>query len=65
MVLKETGCDKRWLNNIKADLLELEWKIVDWIHLPGGRNQCGALLVKGMNVASGVVQCEGRLANRL
>jgi hypothetical protein len=56
---------KEWLNNIKVVLTELEWEILDWIHLPGGKNQCWALLVKGMIVASGIVQCEGRLADRL
>lgn len=65
MVLKEIGCDNGWLNNFKLDLPELEWEIVDYIHLPGGRNQCLALLLKAMNVASGVVQCDGRLADRL
>jgi len=47
------------------DLPELEWEIVDCIHLPGGRNQCQALLVKGLNVTSGVMHCEGRLDDRL
>jgi len=65
VVLKEIGCDKRWLNNIKVDHPEMEWEMVDWICLPGGRNQCRDFLVKGMNVASGIVQCEGRLADRL
>lgn len=65
MVLKEIGRDKRWLNNIELDHPELEWEIVDWIHLPGVRNQCRASLVRGMNVASGIVQCEGRLVDRL
>jgi len=58
-------CDKKCLNNIKLDLPELEWVIGDWIHLPGGKNQCRAFLVKGMNLASGIVQCEGRLADLL
>jgi hypothetical protein len=30
-----------------------------------GKNQCRALLVKGMKVASVIVQCEGRIADRL
>jgi len=45
-------------------LTELEWEILDCIHLPGGKNHCWALLVKGMSVASGIVQYEGRLADR-
>jgi len=65
VVLKEIGCDKGWLNNTKVDLPELEWEIVDCIHLPGGRNQCRAFLVNGMTVASVLVQCEGKLAVRL
>jgi hypothetical protein len=46
VVLKEIGCDERWLNNIKVDLPEMEWEFVDWIYLPVGRNQCRAFLVK-------------------
>jgi hypothetical protein len=30
---------RRWDNNIKMDLREMEWEVVDWIHLPHDRDQ--------------------------
>jgi hypothetical protein len=30
---------RRWENNIKMDLRERDWDIVDWIHVPGDRQQ--------------------------
>jgi hypothetical protein len=30
---------RRWENNIRIDLREIVWEVVDWIHLAQGRDQ--------------------------
>jgi hypothetical protein len=34
----------RWVDNIKKDVVEIEWSSVDWIGLAQGRNRWRALL---------------------
>jgi hypothetical protein len=41
---------RRWENNIRMDLGETEWDVVDWMHLAHDRNQWGALVNTVMNV---------------
>jgi hypothetical protein len=40
---------RRWLNNIKMDLTEIEWDGIDWIDLAQDRDQWRALLNMVMN----------------
>jgi hypothetical protein len=40
----------KWKNNIRMDLREIEWGVMNWIHLVQGRNQCWALVNKVMNI---------------
>jgi hypothetical protein len=35
---------RRWVDNIKMDLREIEWDGVDWIELAEDRDQCRALV---------------------
>jgi hypothetical protein len=35
---------RRWVNNIKMDLREIEWDVMDWIDLAQDRNQWRALV---------------------
>jgi hypothetical protein len=30
---------RRWLDNIRTDLREIAWEVVDWIHLAQDRDQ--------------------------
>jgi hypothetical protein len=39
----------RWEDNIKIDLREMGWKIMDWIHLSQDRNQWRDLVKTVMN----------------
>jgi hypothetical protein len=32
-------CRHRWEDNIRMDLREIGWEVVDWIHLAQGRDQ--------------------------
>jgi hypothetical protein len=41
---------RRWINNIKMDLLEIEWDGVDWIGLTQDRYRWGALVKAVMNL---------------
>jgi hypothetical protein len=40
---------RRWIDNIKRDLLEIAWSVVDWIGLAQDRYRCRALANAGMN----------------
>jgi len=35
---------RRWEDNIRMDLREIGWEVVDWIHLAQGMDQWRALL---------------------
>jgi hypothetical protein len=41
---------RRWVNNIKMDLLELGWGDVDWIGLSQDRDKWRALVKAVMNI---------------
>jgi hypothetical protein len=41
---------RRWLDNIKMDLGELEWGGMDWTDLAQDRNKCRALLNAVLNL---------------
>jgi hypothetical protein len=41
---------RRWVNNIKLDLREMGWGVVDWINLAQNRNQCRPLVNTVMNL---------------
>jgi hypothetical protein len=41
---------RRWVDNIKIDLREIEWDGVDWIDLAQDRDQWRALVIKVMNL---------------
>jgi len=48
---KQLGrCMRRWEDNIRMDLSEGEWKVVDWIHLSQDRNQWWVLVNKVINL---------------
>jgi hypothetical protein len=40
---------RRWENNIRIDLREMGWEVVDWIHLAQDRDQWLALVNTVMN----------------
>jgi hypothetical protein len=40
----------RWEDNIRMDLRELGWEVVDWIHLAQDRDQWWAVLNTVMNL---------------
>jgi hypothetical protein len=40
----------RWVDNIKMDLLEIGWGVVDWIRLTQDRDQWRALVNAAMNL---------------
>jgi hypothetical protein len=40
----------RWVENIKMDLRDIEWDVVDWIELAQNRDQCRALVNTVMNL---------------
>jgi hypothetical protein len=40
---------RRWKDNIKMDLREIVWEVVDWIHLGQHRNQWRAVVNTVMN----------------
>jgi hypothetical protein len=41
---------RRWEDNIKMELREMEWEGVDWMHLAQGKDQCKALMNTVMNL---------------
>jgi hypothetical protein len=41
---------RRWVGNIKMDLLEIGWGVVDWIRLAQDRDKCRALVNAVMNL---------------
>jgi hypothetical protein len=41
---------RRWVDNIKMDLREIEWDSVDWIELAQDRDQWKALVNTVMNL---------------
>jgi hypothetical protein len=41
---------RRWLNNIKMDLREIGWDVMDWIDLAQDKDQWGALVDMVMNL---------------
>jgi hypothetical protein len=41
---------RRWVDNIKMDLLEIGWSGVDWIGLAQGRDKWRALVNAVMNI---------------
>jgi hypothetical protein len=40
---------RRWEENIRLDIRETGWEVVDWIHLVEDRGQCQALVEIVMN----------------
>jgi hypothetical protein len=40
---------RRWVDNIKIDLIEIVWGGMDWIDLPYNRDQCRAVVNTVMN----------------
>jgi len=40
----------RWEDNIRMDLREIGWEVVDWMHLAHDRDQEWALVNTGMNL---------------
>jgi hypothetical protein len=40
---------RRWENDIRMDLREIRWKVVDWVHLAQDRHQRW-VVNKGMNL---------------
>jgi hypothetical protein len=41
---------RRWINNIKMELLEIGLNVVDWIGLAQDRYRCRALVISVMNL---------------
>jgi hypothetical protein len=41
---------RRWVDNIRMDLGELGWGVVDWIGLAKDRNRCSALVNSVLNL---------------
>jgi hypothetical protein len=41
---------RRWIDNIKMDLLEIGFSVVDWIGLAQDRYRCRALVNSVMNL---------------
>jgi hypothetical protein len=41
---------RRWVDNIRMDLKEIEWDGIDWINLAQGRDQWRALVRAVMNL---------------
>jgi hypothetical protein len=40
----------RWKDNVRMDLREIRWLVVDWIHLTQDRNQSQALMNTVRNI---------------
>jgi hypothetical protein len=41
---------RRWVDNIRVDLVEVEWGNVDWIGLAQDRDSCRALVNSVLNL---------------
>jgi hypothetical protein len=41
---------RKWVDNIKIDLREVEWDSMDWIDLAQEKDQCKALMNTVMNL---------------
>jgi hypothetical protein len=41
---------RRWVDNIKMDLREIAWDVMDWIYLAEDRNQWRALVNRVINL---------------
>jgi hypothetical protein len=41
---------RRWMDNIKMDLRDIEWEVMDWIDLAENRGQWRALVNTVMNL---------------
>jgi hypothetical protein len=41
---------RRWVDNIKMDLREIEWDVVDWIDMAQDRDQWRALVNTVLNL---------------
>ena len=46
--LKKPTC--RWKDNAKTEFKEIEWKIVDWIHLAQVRGEWRAIVKTAINL---------------
>jgi hypothetical protein len=44
------GSRRRWEDNIRMDLREIGWEVVDWIHLAQDRDQWRAVVNMVMNL---------------
>jgi hypothetical protein len=44
------GPGRRWEDNIKMDLREMGWKVVDWMHLTQDKDQWRALINTVINL---------------
>jgi hypothetical protein len=40
---------RRWEDNVRIDVREIRWEVVDWVHLAEDRDQCRALVNTVMN----------------
>jgi hypothetical protein len=40
----------RWEDNIRMDLWDIRWEVVDWLHLAHDRNHCWAVVNTVMNL---------------
>jgi hypothetical protein len=40
----------KWENNIRVDIRETGWEVVDWVHLAQDKDQCRALANTVMNL---------------
>jgi hypothetical protein len=49
---------RRWVDNIKMDLIEIGWDGMDWIHLVLDRNQWKALVNAVMNLSDSIKRWE-------
>jgi hypothetical protein len=48
--LKERRPRHRWYDNIRMDLREIGWEVVDWTHVTQDRDQWQALVNTVMNL---------------
>jgi hypothetical protein len=54
---------RRWVDNIKKDLIEIEWDGADWMDIAQDRNQWRALVKTVMNLRCSI-NCWGGLSRR-
>ena len=50
LVEKPEGRRRRWVENIKIDLREIEWEVMDWIDLAQNRSHWNTILNTAKNV---------------